>query len=64
MNLAEAFKQEFGGSPKENKFSDFVDGQIDCQDGKEADMTRGKYYIKGYSFQYELEQVQSQGGFN
>jgi hypothetical protein len=64
MNLAEAFKQEFGALPKTPNISDFADGQRDCKEGKEADMTRSDDYIRGYDVQYQLEQMQSQGGFN
>jgi hypothetical protein len=64
MNLAEAFKQEFGEAPNNSKFSDFIDGQEDCKKGKEADMKRSEDYLRGYSVQYGLEQMQSQGGFN
>lgn len=40
-----------------DKFSDFVDGQADCREGKPADPDRSDAYQRGYSVQYELEQV-------
>lgn len=38
---------------------DFVDGQQDCRDGREADESRSPDYTRGYGAEYELEQIRS-----
>jgi hypothetical protein len=41
----------------------FISGQRDCRDGKEP-QSQAKEYISGYSFQYQVEAIQSSRGFN
>jgi len=36
----------------------FLQGQIDCRDGKPHQSGKGESYDRGYSTQYEMEQIQ------
>lgn len=40
-------------------FSDFVQGQADCRDGKPHEQGKGRSYDAGYAAQYQLEQIMS-----
>ncbi len=44
--------------------SAFERGRIDCANGFEPLETESTDYMEGYSYQYSIEQQQSQGGFN
>jgi len=43
---------------------DFIRGQRDCKEGKPHKSGQGSDYDRGYSSQYEFEEVLSAGKFN
>jgi len=40
---------------------DFIDGERDCKQGKDADPKRSENYQRGYGFQYGIEESKSEG---
>lgn len=54
-----AFSEIFKPTP----LNEFIQGQQDCKDGCEP-QSQSEDYLRGYGFQYEIEQAQSAGSFN
>ena len=52
------------GTVQAPSVADFAKGQRDCRDDKQAKAGASKDYNNGYGVQYEIEQRQSEGGFN
>lgn len=52
-----SINKELGEDLKGQDYVDFVRGQSDCDKGIPHKSGQGEYYDRGYSAQYELEQV-------